>query len=305
MTQPLPKMSNAWIFLNEDEPQDAHKIGVPYDDPSSSYQRLISKDVYNHVDILFLCFAEIVPASGGGYTLQIGHGEHPENAPDPTSTNQDYMNWIIRDARKQNPAIRISMTLGYGDPSMINQIFDNGTGTAVEEAALFADNLVAFLDKHGLDGLDIDWEGELVWGKFTPNGQIPGTTPANMTAFIQAVGAAFRAHSARKLWFTMGPNTAQNLDPVATNAYVDFLSLQLYGAASKPEFTQAGIDENLLAYGAHFEPGSRAGAQTADQAYAGYSQGGYRVATAWRLNSGNFEHEQDAQVAFYKMVHAG
>ena len=62
---------------------------------------------------------------------------------------------------------------------------------------------------------------------------------------------------------------------------------------------------NLLAYGAHFEPGSRAGAQTADQAYAGYSQGGYRVATAWRLNSGNFEHEQDAQVAFYKMVHAG
>lgn len=289
----LSPMSNAWIFLNEDEPKDSSGVGVKYDDPSSSYQRLITQNVYQSVDILFLCFAEIVAASGGGYTLQIGNGEHPQGSKTPTSTNQDYMNWIIRDARKNNPNILISMTLGYGNADMINQIFTSGTGSDEHKADGFAKNLVSYLNANSLDGLDIDWEGTLAYG----------TTKDHMTKFIKAVGKAFKAETSRKLWFTMGPNTTYNLDAKTTNAHVDFLSLQLYGAATKQGFLGAGIDGSLLAYGAHFEPGSSVGAQTADEAFQGYQSGGYTVATAWRLNSNNFVHEQDAQVKFYAKIH--
>jgi hypothetical protein len=286
----LPPLCNAWIFLNEDEPKDQSGNPVGYNDPSSSYQRLISHKIYAAVDMLCICFAEAVPTSattvpggtGDSYTLQMGQGQHPGGL-----TNQDYLAYIIRDARAVNPGIKLLMTLVWGNAQEINDIFRN-SGDDAAAAAAFAANLVAYLDQFGLDGLDIDWEYPLS----------SSTTEPHMTALMSAIGTAFAGHS-RKLWFTLSPNDSGNLDAATVNANVDFLNLQLYGAASPSDFTSIGIDAAKLAYGAKFESGY----QDAQSAYSDYVSGGYSVATQWRLNSDNFVFEQDQQVLLWKAVH--
>ena len=47
----LPPMCNAWIFLNDDYPE-----GTNYNSPNSMYQDLISKKVYEAMDIINLSF---------------------------------------------------------------------------------------------------------------------------------------------------------------------------------------------------------------------------------------------------------
>ena len=280
-------MCNAWIFLNEDEPEENGKR-LLYTDPGSSYQRLIDKNVYQAVDILFLCFAIITPTQNGSFTLAMGNGDHPSGANPPTYTNQDYMDFILRDARKNNPNIKICMTLLWGEQDEISQIFSSDTGTDEEKANAFAANLVDYLNQYELDGLDIDWEYP-----------ISSTSQAQMTTFLEAVGAAFRAETSRKLYLTLAPVTSQNLDASTVNTNVDFLSLQLYGGTTPEEYTSIGIDKNLLAYGAKFESDY----QTAAEAYSEYQQGGYTIATQWRLNSNNFDFEQDNQVELHKLIH--
>jgi hypothetical protein len=89
---------------------------------------------------------------------------------------------------------------------------------------------------------------------------------------------------------------------------VDFLNLQLYSGFTSPSDFR-GINKQLFAYGAKFEamksvtnPAAR-GLQTAQEAYRDNSANyHYRIFTNWRLNSGNFEFEQDQQKALHKLV---
>ena len=287
----LPPLCNAWIFLNEDEPNDASGNPVGYNDPSSSYQRLITHKIYGAVDMLCICFAEAVQTSptsvpsgtGDSYTLQMGDGQHPGGL-----TNQDYLTYVIRDARAVNPGVKLLMTLVWGDGNEINAIFQNNGAGDAANAAAFASNLVAYLKYYGLDGFDIDWESPLS----------DDTSEAHMTALLEAIGDQF-SHQSGKYWLTLSPNDAGNLDGATVNANVDFLNLQLYGAAWPGAFTRIGIDPAKLAYGAKFESGY----QNAASAHAAMVAGGYTVATQWRLNSDNFVYEQDQQVALWKLIH--
>lgn len=289
----LPTMCNAWILLSEDEPKDASGNGVGYDDPSSCYQRLITHKVYAAVDMLCICFAETVPTSpatvpsgnGDSYTLRIQDSQHPGGL-----TNHDYLTYVIRDARAANPGIKLLMTLRWRDGDQINRIFQNNSRSDAANAAAFASNLMSYLRHYGLDGFDIDWESPLS----------VDTSEARMSALLNAINYQF-VHQPRGYWLTLSPNDACNLDGATVNATVDFLNLQLYGAATPDEFTAIGIDPAKLAYGAEFE-GQYEDAQTA---HANMVAGGYRVATAWRLNSGNYVYEQGQQVALWKLVHGG
>src|SRR5262245_25056258 len=93
------KSVNAWIYLAEDDPAN-----TSYKSPNSSYQSLINFGVYKYVDMVNICFFEVVPDQGtpGSYTIAIESASHP--AP---YTNQDYMNMMIQDARAANPNIKI------------------------------------------------------------------------------------------------------------------------------------------------------------------------------------------------------
>lgn len=274
------KSVNAWIFLNEDEPQ-----GSTYKTPGSSYQSLIEYGVYNYMDMLNMCFVEVLqtspdtipPGDGSSYTIRMGAPEH----------NQPYMNWLIEDSRQANPNIKLLVTLVWGTENMLSQIFPSDQSQWQQAAAAFAANLKAYLDHFQLDGFDVDWESPICYG----------TTQQQFAILFTAVRAAFGTGG--RYLLTLSPAEVGNLDAPTVNSAFDFVNLQLYsGFTSRQEFIDAGISADLLAYGAQFE----AGYQTAQQAYQEYTAGGYPVATQWRLNSGNFHFEQAQQMILYQLI---
>ena len=299
-----PQLVNAWIFLNEDEPVvDGQPVG--YDDPQSCYQRLITQNVYRAVDILFICFATTVPTSsstiptgnGDFYTLQMGAASDPMHP--GGLTNQDYMDYVIRDARANNPEIKIAMTLVWGDGDTLSNIFKNPNYTPEENAENFASNLLAYLKNYELDGFDIDWESPI--SDDTPQEQFK--------LLFTAIGTLLRSQD-KKYYLSLSPAEVGNLDPDTVNANFDFVALQLYSGFTDPQdFINAGVNPGLLAYGAKFEADGPSqpdgqGHQTAQDAYQQAQQLGYTTYTQWRLNSQNYVFEQDQQVELFKLVFA-
>ncbi|MGA9581453.1 MAG: glycosyl hydrolase family 18 protein [Allosphingosinicella sp.] len=273
------KSVNAWIFLNEDEPQ-----GSTYKTPGSSYQSLIEYGVYNNVDMVNMCFVEVLqtsadtipPGDGSSYTIRMGAPQH----------NQPYMEWLIQDARQANPNIKLLVTLVWGTQDMLSQIFSADPSQWQKEAEAFAANLRTYLDHFQLDGFDVDWESPICYGG----------TQKQFAILFTAVRAAFGTDGRYVL--TLSPAEVGNLDAPTVNSAFDFVNLQLYAGISPQEYIDAGIQADLLAYGAKFESGF----QTAQEAYEGYQAGGYAVATQWRLNSDNFRFEQAQQMILYQLI---
>ena len=281
---------NAWILLSEDDPQ-----GTSYTSPTSDYQSLITYGVYKYVDMMSLCFAVTVPAPAQpgappSYTIAIQTANHP--AP---YTNQDYMNFVIRDSRAANPNIKILITLDPADGgNWLSMIFSGDQSQWQSQAESYANNVVAYLQANKLDGFDIDWEYPLS----------TNTSQAQMSLVLQELRKAFNTPSKTYL-LTLSPAVADNLDGAVVNDTVDFLNLQLYSGFTNPqEFTNAGISKSLLAYGAKFEWNNHLKPyQDAQSAYQGYSSGDYNVITQWRLNSNDYQFEQAQQMILYQLVY--
>ena len=289
---------NAWIFLNEDEP-----AGTNYNSSNSSYQRLIQNNVYQSVDILNICFLTTLPTStktvpqgdGSSYTLSTGNppSSHPGGL-----TNQDYMQYVVRDARKNNPNIKIAVTLVYGpassDPNSngraIANVFSNTKVSPQQNANNFAANMMAYLKKYDLDGFDIDWESALS----------DVTTQQQFAMVVNAIGAQFRQQTNKHYYLTLSPAVATHLDATAVNKNMDFLNLQLYSGFTSPsDFVNAGINAKLFAYGAKFESNF----QTASEAFQDNQKNyHYNIFTCWRLNSNNYVFEQQQQQSLYQLV---
>jgi Glycosyl hydrolases family 18 len=287
--------------------------GVGYDDPRSAYHRLITENVYRSVDILFLCFATTVPTSpstippgkGESHTLQIELATSPIHP--GGLTNQDYMDYVIRDARAKtaNPGIKIAMTLNYEDCGPGDKIANIFKHPGIEPqlcAENFATNLVKYLEHYELDGFDVDWESMIS----------TVTTKDQFQMLFTAIGDAFRKAS-KKYYLSLSPAEVGHLDGATVNSNFDFVALQLYSGFTTPgEFTdkRVGVDADLLAYGAKFEaldedpPPPAPGKQTAQEAYDDARPAGYTTFTQWRLNSGNWVFEQDQQVELYKLVYS-
>ena len=286
----LLPMCNAWIYLNQDVPS-----GTNYNGPTSTYQRLISKELYQACDIINLCFVDIVPTNsntipagdGSTYTLFLDEVTHPANANGSIPTNQDYMEWIVRDAKKANPKIKICLTLLYGKQHLISQIYPDPQNPDLASADAFAKNVVTYLKHYGLDGFDIDWE----WDFLSDD-----TTQAQFKTTFSAVGPALKDAG---MLLTMGPATTNNLDAQTVNEHFDIIAFQMYSSTSLPgEFVNYGVSPDAFAYGAKFE----SEVQTAANAYEQMQTYGFKAVTTWRLNSGNYIYEQDQQLSLSKLV---
>ncbi len=289
------KFVNAWMLLDEDEP-----AGTNYNDPSSSYQSLIKNNVYQGVDILYVGWVKTVPTSetsipagdGSSFTIQIT--EPKEKHPGGFS-NLDYMHFVIRDARKNNPNIKICLTQVFGGPD-IHRIFSNSNISPEQNAENFADNLMHFLQCFDLDGFDIDWETDLS----------SDTSQIEFARYVNAIGAKFKQQTDQHYFFTLSPAEVGNLDANAVNSNMDFVNLQLYSGFTIPDdFTKAGVDASLFAYGAKFESVNKQpiGFQTAQQAFDDNKENfGYSIFTNWRLNSTNFPFEQAQQKILHQLA---
>jgi len=292
-------MCNAWIYLNEDELPTTN-----YNSPTSVFQRLINEGLYQACDIINLCFVDIVPTSsntipagnGSSYTLFLDKVDHPADKDGSIPTNQDYMEWIVRDAKKANPKIKICLTLLYGKEHLISQIYSDPEHPDPASADAFAENVVTYLKHYGLDGFDIDWE----WHYLSDD-----TTQAQFKTTFSAVGPRLKANG---MLLTMGPATTNHLDAQTVNEHFDIIAFQMYYSPSLPaEFVSYGINPDAFAYGAKFEANGPsdpegAGMQTATEAYQQMQVFGFKAVTTWRLNSQNYIFEQDQQLQLSKLV---
>ena len=286
----LPAMNNAWIFLNNDFP-----AGTNYYSPDSLYQRIINKGLYQASDCINLCFVDIVPTGpntvpagdGSSYTLFLDYVAHTASPGGQVPTNQDYMEWIVRDAKAANPKIKVLLTLLYGKQHLISQIYPDPANPDALSAQKFAANVVAYLQHYNLDGFDIDWE----WDYLSDD-----TTQEQFKTTFCAVGPALKQAG---MLLTMGPATTDHLDPQTVNDHFDIIAFQMYSSNSLPgQFVNCGIDPAAFAYGVSFE----AAVLTADQAFAEMQEYGFKAVTTWRLNSGNYIYEQDQYAALAKLV---
>jgi hypothetical protein len=282
------KYVNAWIELDEDQPP-----GRGYSDPTSSFQRLIRKNVYQSVDLLFITFILIVPTTTpdvihvvDGFTLQYDPTpKHPGKLSDI-----DYARMVMADAKKNNPKIRfLAMLLPTGGGTQISQIFKGATSPEEREARAtdFAKNAVAFLKANDFHGFEIDWEYPIAGG----------TTQEQLEALAYGLKGQFK----NDYLFVMNTATTKSLTGKVINDTVDFLTLQLYSKMiTADDFLKLKVEKAKLAYGATFEAFDDR-QQTPEAAYDEAKKGGYTIVTQWRLNSGNFEEEQDGQVKLYAL----
>jgi len=231
---------------------------------------------------------------------------HPENGAPSTRvvhphglTNSNYLSNIIRDARRVNPAVKIVVTLNWNPKDVFSRIFSPDPTENAARANMFAQNVASYITHHNLDGLDIDWEE-------------PSCLKINQEQFalmIREIRNAFgelTKKTKKHYYLTLSPADTDNIDSGTVNECVDFVNLQLYsGFTSASDYTSIGIDHSKLACGVKFESRSEhelAPVDSVNGALTKYREGGYKVMTQWRLNSGNFAEEQRMQKELYAKV---
>jgi hypothetical protein len=290
MTTPnIPSKSvNAWIYLDEDDPQ-----GTGYTSLNSSYQSLVNNNVYQSTDTLLVCFFSVVPDGKGYFTIEIGNinAVHPDG-----STTKQYLQYTIRDSRAKNAGVKILATLNY-NTGTLSQIFSTDQSQWPVEAGNFAANVKNYLLANQMNGLDIDWEGQFSYD----------ITPQQFGILFNAIRNTFNSGTNSYLYLSFSPANTGNLDVATINSCFDIINLQLYsGFTFVNDFTSIGINPLLMAYGAKFESNY----QNANNAYYGAQQGFsynnnnyiYNNITQWRLNSNNYEFEQSQQVLLYGLA---
>lgn len=273
---------NAWIFLDEDEPPN-----TTYNNPDSCYQSLIRSRVYDSATFLGIAFFKVIPATLGS-TIQIGDKSHTVSSSESLS-NQDYLNFVLRDARQVNPGIKFLATMVYSGDSTLASIF-SGSGDPQTQATQFASNLIDYLKESGMNGLDIDWEPPLS----------SDMTPAQFQILFSTIRKVFDQQPV-KYYLSIAPAWSQGaIDYSTLEGLFDFVSPQFYDGTSLQDFLGAKVPPSLIGYGAQFEPGNSAPNASAQQVWNTVSEGfsfnstqyDYQDIFMWRLNSGNFQFEQ-------------
>jgi hypothetical protein len=153
------------------------------------------------------------------------------------------MEWLITDGRNGNPNLKILATLNYSELSYNSMYKINSPIGAKAASEAFAQNLIAYLDKYGLNGFDIDWESPFP-------GQI---TADDFSTFLVAVRAQYNTDPATVRYLTLSPNTTTCLQSSSINTSVDFINLQTYGGLQPTDLTDIGVLPNLLSCGVLFE----------------------------------------------------
>lgn len=285
----LPYGVNAWIFLNEDEPPNTQ-----YKSPDSCFQSLITHEVYDCVDHLGIAFFEVTSGANGD-TIQIGDASHPDGL-----SNQDYLDFVLRDARQVHPEIKFLATMVYGGDNTLASVFSGG-GDPQTQATNFANNLVAYLKKTGMNGLDVDWEGDVS----------TRMTQSQFRILFSTIREVFDQQPVKYyLSFTPAWPTP-SIDYPTVNSAFDFVSPQFYDGTPLSRFLGAGISPSKIGYGAQFEPGNAAPNASAQQVWdtvcGGFQHDGtpypYQDIFMWRLNSGNFQFEQAQLMILAQLAH--
>ncbi|MGS0743169.1 glycoside hydrolase family 18 protein [Glaciimonas sp. GG7] len=209
------------------------------------------------------------------------------------------MNFVLSDARQINPNIKFLATMVYSGNNTLAGIFSDN-GDPQTQASAFANNLVIYLKDNGMNGLDVDWEGDVS----------TKMTQSQFKTLFSTIRQVFDQQPVKYyLSFTPAWPTP-TIDYSTVNSAFDFVSPQFYDGTPLSSFLDAGISPSKIGYGAQFEPGNAAPNASAQQVWSAVSQGftynssqyNYLDIFVWRLNSGNFQFEQAQFMILYQLA---
>jgi hypothetical protein len=185
------------------------------------YERIVAAAPFDACNLLILAFVHTAQ-SGDNQVAVFTNWRDNQQPAGPGDLDEDRVALVVETARKKNPQIKILISLGWGGA--------NDVYCATRTPGPFAQSVAAIVQKHGLDGFDIDYEsidqrvqpGDVLTlaqrirsalGTVTPARQMIMTiTPAYTTALIQAVLEAFDYVMPQTYWHGGNGTTA---DPYA------------------------------------------------------------------------------------------
>lgn len=177
---------------------------------------------FNELNRLYICFGKLVQTEDGHFTL--GFDGDPSHVHD-----------LISRMKKENPTAEIFLTVG-----------GNGSTTSYGGAAndpAFAENVMIFLKKHHLNGIDVDWEQSLV------------KTP--LSNLLQNLGTTLHSHN-MLVTLDVWPFVDSAYDMSVINQYVDQINIMSYGtglsvAQCAQSYEKAGLLANKIIGGIETE----------------------------------------------------
>lgn len=267
----------AWCYMSDD--QKYNKIPSEW-----------SSINFSVVDVLYVGPAGV--QAGGDFGL------FNSNTTGPLANRFE---WVIKRARSQNPNIKIivSQWWGIGSGNWGSALSSLNDSAAISR---YTSSVASFIKdwssiSGGVDGYDIDYESN----------NVLESTPTILAQVRSKLDTLSEDLDGRHFYITVSPSETEYLDKaVPSISYVNIQTYQGGTGLSPDDFLNIGLNSKQILYG--YCPESGCGPPSLDQvedAYKKYKQAGKTLAGIhlYRLNSDNYEYENQQQEKIYALLH--
>lgn len=117
-----------------------------------SFDKIVDSAPFDKTNLLLVAFVHTYKKDGK-YVADYENARDKGAKPNPGDYDADRIDYLVSKARAENPNIKIVISLGWGKNDV-----DNAALTPND----FADSVKALVERHKLDGFDIDYESESV-----------------------------------------------------------------------------------------------------------------------------------------------
>ena len=263
--------------------------------PDGSYDSIPSvwsKIRFGVVDVLYVS-PFIVNVADGSFDFD--NIAAREQAQGHTGTLVKRLQWIVQNARLQNPAIKILAQRFWGG----NDLQDLKSS----QYDHYASSVRALVKTYGLDGYDLDYESRADGA----DGNVISQAPTILSK-IRAQLDQLKDEVGKPLYVSISPATTKCLDETVAQS-LHYVNIQTYAGGSGltlTHFTDLGFRKHQLLYG--ILPESTEDSKPIDvvtDAYKG-NGGNDRLPGIhlWRLNSHNLDFENKVQALIYDFLHS-
>lgn len=267
-----PPIAAAWLYMSDD--QDYTTIPSHWPDVN-----------FANVDILYVAPAGIQADGTFGLYDSVTTGPLAHR-----------FEWVIRTSRSQNPNIKIiaSQFWGYG-PEKFGSAFEKLNNS--QSITKYTNSVRTFLQSWlsvsgGVDGYDIDYE----------DNNVVDIAPKILEQVRNNLDTLSKSEGGRPFYVTISPASTQYLDKAVP--HLSYVNMQTYAGSmglSAKDFTEVGFQSSQLLYG--ICPESNCGSPTLNQTKDAYTKNQLAGIHTWRLNSGNYEEEDNVQAEIYTFLH--
>ena len=201
----------------------------------------------------------------------------------PVHWIQEQYAWVMENAKKHNPALKIFVSHFWGPPGPWGSPLSELDAANVPE---FAASVKKFLVQNGLDGYDIDYEAYNVVDTFD--------------ALSRALNSEFKG---THLQFSISPASTEYVD-TSNSGFIDYVNMQSYAGGSYisiQDWTNLGITSSQIRYG--MCPERDCYGPSVQETIDEVTQNDLKGVHVWRMDSDNYEQEWQSLVDISTAMH--